>query len=347
MKRQITSCALLCSLCLTAFCRWSNFVPPEKVDVEDVEWTVTFVKNDWNWCDILLTEDGAPVSFYMIPYYSVDYELTGRKKNADTDHPLYSIKLPLLWPSVYAWTQLIHYDEGNPVPPDQRDYRIVGLNEMFEANPKEYGKIFWYTDGYNTSPYYNIGRTFIQTFPIAPETWCKGKGWPQLFGNDTTYLQTFSNLTYSTIKLESLDPITGAYKIPNDLFFKNDKNIKFTYSAPIQTKGYNIAEWYFITKNGKHFRSYPMMLRCNKEGEAVYVAENVMLEDVKEFRISKHSNKQQYGSQKRLKIKDAGATYTLQADSTDRYVKVKLPGTYTIQFLPSIKKVGKLIFLKE
>ena len=56
-----------------------------------------------------------------------------------------AIWLPLLWPSMYIWEQQIN-DTDQTMPDDQKNFDIGGFDQMFEANPRQRGKDFYYTD---------------------------------------------------------------------------------------------------------------------------------------------------------------------------------------------------------
>ena len=216
----------------------SNKVIMKTYEDANYIWTFAFAKNSQNWCDVLTLADGNHPTFAEVPYYWVNCNLMAQRKNAEGSGSVTAIWLPLMWPSMYVWEQMIN-DTDQTMPDDQKNFDIVGFDQMFEANPRQRGKDFYYTDNTALPVYYgDDAQSFLTGFPIAPGTWYGGDGWPQKYNNQDTYLVGNDQNQMSILSLDAVDLSEDVYTLACQFFFENGSKLNLTYDGTLRANGF-------------------------------------------------------------------------------------------------------------
>lgn len=202
------------------------------IDTGGTEWEARFQLDQQKLNEMLTfsDENGNPYqpSFSDLPYYLVNYTLTGTKKGEEA--PSTMINLMLEWPSQYIYEQVWNYDgeldEDGWIPEDQRNYEPVPFETLW--NNPDRCRTFRESEGVGVG---NPSGGKWSYYGILPN---------EVLGNVSYYMGGYyftmldeANSRYSELLMEQFDP-EEFYMV-----FKNRILIDFNGSARQVRPDYN------------------------------------------------------------------------------------------------------------
>lgn len=195
-------------------------------------WEINMLVNSTNWYEVLQYSDGTNPTFYDMPYYWVYYVLQGTRK-ADSKR-VTVLQVPLMWPTMYMWEQ----NADPQLPNDERNMDLVTATQMFEATEgMQRGKSFIY-DGQAGAYYGDSSQTWLGFFPIAPNSWYGGDGWPMLYNGAETTLKDGDDTKFSQIDLTTMDSEEKTYHFDNTFYFANNSTLNLSYNGEARMMGF-------------------------------------------------------------------------------------------------------------
>lgn len=206
-------------------------------DDGEMIWEISLTQNASNWYEVLIYSDGRRPSLYDLPYYFIWYNVSGYDKQSGAR--ITYLPVPLLWPSRYIWENV-----GVYVPEYEANLEIVTPEELFNA-PDGRGHSFIY-DGQGSAYYGDSSNTWHGLFPIAPNVWYGGDGWPMFYNGSDTSLSDAGWM--SQIDLVSMDTEAKTYASDNVFYFANGDQLNLNYDgkSTLQNFGDDYQYIYFI-----------------------------------------------------------------------------------------------------